>query len=90
MMTVVLFISFVFLLAINVPISFSLLISSLITHAERHHGDREVVSRRVEGDIHRTTYREMASRSRRTATGWDPTRPARPPARRHGRPHARR
>jgi fatty-acyl-CoA synthase len=44
-----------------------LLISSLIVHAERHHGDREVVSRRVEGDIHRTTYREIASRSRRMA-----------------------
>ncbi len=44
-----------------------LLISSLIVHAERHHGDQEVVSRRVEGDIHRTTYREMAGRSRRMA-----------------------
>jgi fatty-acyl-CoA synthase len=44
-----------------------LLISSLITHAERHHADREVVSRRVEGDIHRTTYKEVASRSRRMA-----------------------
>jgi len=44
-----------------------LLISSLLTHAERHHGEREVVSRRVEGDIHRTTYRELAGRSRRMA-----------------------
>jgi fatty-acyl-CoA synthase len=44
-----------------------LLISSLIVHAERHHGEREVVSRRVEGDIHRTTYKEIASRSRRMA-----------------------
>jgi fatty-acyl-CoA synthase len=44
-----------------------LLISSLIVHAERHHGEREVVSRRVEGDIHRTTYREIAARSRRLA-----------------------
>ena len=44
-----------------------LLISSLIVHAERHHGEQEVVSRRVEGDIHRTTYREMAARSRRMA-----------------------
>ncbi len=44
-----------------------LLISSLIVHAERHHGDREIVSRRVEGDIHRTTYKEVASRSRRMA-----------------------
>jgi fatty-acyl-CoA synthase len=44
-----------------------LLISSLLRHAERHHGEQEVVSRRVEGDIHRTTYREMAARSRRMA-----------------------
>src|SRR6187455_407180 len=44
-----------------------LLISSLLTHAERHHGEREVVSRRVEGDIHRMTYRELAARSRRMA-----------------------
>jgi fatty-acyl-CoA synthase len=44
-----------------------LLISSLLVHAERHHGDQEVVSRRVEGDIHRSTYRELAARSRRLA-----------------------
>ena len=36
-----------------------LLISSLLTHAERHHGDQQVVSRRVEGDIHRQSYREL-------------------------------
>lgn len=44
-----------------------LLISSLLVHAERHHGDREIVSRRVEGDIHRYTYRDMAKRSRKVA-----------------------
>ncbi|MEO8080474.1 MAG: AMP-binding protein, partial [Caldimonas sp.] len=44
-----------------------LLISSLLVHAERHHGEQEIVSRRVEGDIHRTHYREVASRARRTA-----------------------
>ena len=44
-----------------------LLISSLLVHAERHHGDQEVVSRRTEGDIHRYTYRDLASRSRRMA-----------------------
>jgi fatty-acyl-CoA synthase len=44
-----------------------LLISSLLVHAERHHGEQEVVSRRVEGDIHRETYRELAVRSRRMA-----------------------
>jgi fatty-acyl-CoA synthase len=42
-----------------------LLISSLLTHAERHHGEQEIVSRRVEGDTHRYTYRDMAQRARR-------------------------
>ena len=40
-----------------------LLISSLLTHAERHHGEQEIVSRRVEGDIHRYTYRELGPRA---------------------------
>ena len=44
-----------------------LLISSLLVHAERHHGDSEIVSRRVEGDIHRYTYRDLAVRARRMA-----------------------
>jgi fatty-acyl-CoA synthase len=44
-----------------------LLISSLLQHAERHHGEQEIVSRRVEGDLHRTTYSELAARSRRMA-----------------------
>ena len=44
-----------------------LLISSLIVHAERHHSEQVVVSRRVEGDIHRETYKQMAARSRRMA-----------------------
>ncbi|HEX6018659.1 MAG TPA: 3-(methylthio)propionyl-CoA ligase [Burkholderiaceae bacterium] len=44
-----------------------LLISSLLKHAEAHHGEQQIVSRRVEGDIHRQTYRELAVRSRRMA-----------------------
>jgi acyl-CoA synthetase (AMP-forming)/AMP-acid ligase II len=44
-----------------------LLISSLLTHAERHHGEQQIVSRRVEGDLHRTTYAELGERSRRLA-----------------------
>src|SRR5262245_22784153 len=44
-----------------------LLISTLLTHAERHHGEREVVSRRVEGDVHRYTYRDLGQRARRIA-----------------------
>jgi hypothetical protein len=34
-----------------------LLISSIIKHADRYYGDNEIVTRRVEGDIHRYTYR---------------------------------
>ncbi|GAB2482139.1 3-(methylthio)propionyl-CoA ligase [Comamonas humi] len=44
-----------------------LLISALLRHAERHHGDQLVVSRRVEGDIHRYNYRDLASRARQLA-----------------------
>ncbi|MEP6655823.1 MAG: 3-(methylthio)propionyl-CoA ligase [Betaproteobacteria bacterium] len=48
-----------------------LLISSLIVHAARHHGDVEIVSRRVEGDIHRCTYRELHRRAQRLAHALD-------------------
>ncbi|TXT41329.1 MAG: fatty-acyl-CoA synthase [Comamonadaceae bacterium] len=42
-------------------------ISSLIEFAERHHGEGQIVSRRVEGDIHHYTYKEAAQRSRQLA-----------------------
>ena len=48
-----------------------LLISSLIEFAARHHGDGEIVSRRVEGDIHRYTYRDLAARARKLANALD-------------------
>jgi len=48
-----------------------LLISTLIEFAERHHGEGEIVSRRVEGDIHRYTYKEVAVRSRQVANALD-------------------
>ena len=48
-----------------------LLISSLIDFAERHHGDGEIVSRRVEGDLHRYAWRDVAARSRRVANALD-------------------
>ena len=48
-----------------------LLISSLIEFAERHHGDAEIVSRRVEGDIHRYTWRDVARRARQVANALD-------------------
>ncbi|MDI1260616.1 3-(methylthio)propionyl-CoA ligase [Aquabacterium sp.] len=44
-----------------------LLISSLLTHAARHNGDVEIVSKRVEGDMHRTTWSEVELRSRKLA-----------------------
>src|SRR6188768_3909851 len=44
-----------------------LLISSLLKHAERNHGEQQIVSRRVEGDIHRYTFADMARRSRQLA-----------------------
>ena len=49
----------------------NLLISSLIEFAERHHGDGEVVSRRVEGDIHRYTWTDVARRARQVANALD-------------------
>jgi acyl-CoA synthetase (AMP-forming)/AMP-acid ligase II len=48
-----------------------LLISSLIEFAERHNGDGEIVSRRVEGDIHRSSWRRIASRARQVANALD-------------------
>jgi fatty-acyl-CoA synthase len=49
----------------------SLLISALIQFAERHHGDGEIVSRRVEGDIHRYNWAQAAKRSRQVANTLD-------------------
>ena len=48
-----------------------MLISNLIEFAERHHGDAEIVSRRVEGDIHRYTYKDSALRARQVAGALD-------------------
>ena len=44
-----------------------LLINDLIRHADRHHGDTEIVSKRVEGEFHRYTYRAAHARSKRLA-----------------------
>ena len=44
-----------------------LLISDLIRHADRHHGATEIVSKTVEGSLHRYTYREAHRRARRLA-----------------------
>jgi 3-(methylthio)propionyl---CoA ligase len=44
-----------------------LLLSSLLKHAERFHPETEIVSRTVEGSIHRYGYRDAARRSRKLA-----------------------
>ena len=48
-----------------------LLISSLIDFAARHHGDGQVVSRRVEGDIHRCSWADVQRRAKQVANGLD-------------------
>ncbi|MBK1662994.1 long-chain fatty acid--CoA ligase [Rhodospirillum rubrum] len=44
-----------------------LLLSGVIEHAARCHGETEVVSRRDDGTLHRQTYADTASRARRLA-----------------------
>ena len=44
-----------------------LLISSILRHADRYFGKNEIVSRRVEGDIHRYTYHDCHTRARKLA-----------------------
>ena len=46
-----------------------LLISELVRHAERYHGDTEIVSRLPDagGVVHRSNWGEVAQRSRRVA-----------------------
>ncbi len=47
--------------------SMPLLVSALIEHADRYHGDTEIVSRTVEGPIHRYGYADAHRRARRLA-----------------------
>jgi 3-(methylthio)propionyl---CoA ligase len=44
-----------------------LMISSLIRHADRYHGDTQIVSRLTEGGIHRYTYTDAHRRARQLA-----------------------
>ncbi len=48
-----------------------LLISSMIEFAAKYHADTEIVSRRVEGDIHRTNYETAHRRAKRVANALD-------------------
>jgi 3-(methylthio)propionyl---CoA ligase len=52
---------------LGLMMNWPLMISSLIRHADRWHGDAEIVSRTVEGPIHRYTYRDAHTRARRLA-----------------------
>jgi fatty-acyl-CoA synthase len=45
-----------------------LLISSILEHAARHHGDAELVSRRADGALSRTNYAALAVRARKLAS----------------------
>jgi len=44
-----------------------LTVPSLLAHAARHFGSTEIVSRRIEGDIHRYTYRDCERRAKQLA-----------------------
>ena len=43
------------------------MISTILRHAARHHATGEIVSKTIEGAIHRTTYAALESRARRLA-----------------------
>ncbi len=45
-----------------------LLVHTILDHASKWHGAREIVSRRVEGDISRMTYRDLDHRARALAS----------------------
>jgi fatty-acyl-CoA synthase len=45
-----------------------LLISSVLEHAARHHGGGELVSRRLDGSLARSTYAALAQRARKLAS----------------------
>src|SRR5881392_2232850 len=44
-----------------------LLVSGLIKHADRFHGGTEIVSKTVEGAVHRYGYRDTQTRDKRVA-----------------------
>ena len=48
-----------------------LLISSLIQYAAQYHGEREIVTRTINGDIHRTTYAEVYKRTQQLANALE-------------------
>jgi len=48
-----------------------LLVPTILEHACTYHGNREIVSRTIEGPIHRYTYSDLARRARKLASALD-------------------
>ena len=48
-----------------------LLVSSMIDYAAECHGDREVISRELDGEIHRYTYRDAHLRTKKLAQAME-------------------
>ena len=48
-----------------------LVVPTIIEHAKQYHGDREIVTRSVEGAIHRGTYADLYGRSKRCANALE-------------------
>jgi len=48
-----------------------LLVPTILEHACTYHGTREIISRSIEGPIHRYTYRDLARRARKLASALD-------------------
>lgn len=48
-----------------------LLVTKVLDHAAAHHGEREIVTRSVEGQIRRSTLARTHSRARQVAKGLD-------------------
>ena len=44
-----------------------LLVSAVLEHANRFHGEQEIVSRTIEGEIFRYSYRGLSKRSKQLA-----------------------
>jgi 3-(methylthio)propionyl---CoA ligase len=48
-----------------------LLVPTILEHACTYHGDREIISRTIEGPIHRHSYRDLARRARKLASALE-------------------
>ena len=49
--------------------NFPVVIPGLLEHAERNHATTEILTRRLEGDLHCHTFLDMTARSRQLARG---------------------